>query len=53
MILPDFGRYQTQAALASSQHIAWETVLHAWGYFSIYSLLFLTAGWWLLRRREL
>ncbi|MDA3962138.1 MAG: ABC transporter permease subunit [Planctomycetota bacterium] len=51
--LPDFGRYGVEASLASSQYVSWWTVADAWGYFGIYTLLFLGGGWLLLRRAEL
>lgn len=51
--LPDFDRHAVAATLAASQAVPWGTVASAWAYYGIYTLVFLLAAWWALRRKEL
>lgn len=51
--LPDFDRHAVAATLASSQAVPWSTVGAAWAYYGLYTMIFLAAAWWALRRKEL
>jgi len=51
--IPDFSRHEVAAGLAAGHGVAWGTVGAAWGYYGGYAALFLAAGWFAIRRREL
>lgn len=52
-VLPDFDRFTIAARLAASESVGWMMVAQAWGYYGIYTVIFLTVAWVAMRRREL
>lgn len=52
-VLPDFDRFTVAARLAASESVGWNMVAQAWGYYGIYTVIFLTVAWMAMRRREL
>jgi hypothetical protein len=52
-VLPDFDRFTVAARLAASESVGWLMVAQAWGYYGIYTVIFLTVAWVAMRRREL
>ena len=52
-IVPDFGRFEVAASLASLRSISGSTILDAWLYFGLWIVVFMMAAWTILWRREL
>ena len=52
-VVPDFDRFTVAARLAASESVGWNMVAQAWGYYGIYTVIFLTIAWAAMRRREL
>jgi hypothetical protein len=52
-VLPDFDRFTVATRLAASESVGWNMVAQAWGYYGIYSVIFLTIAWVSMRRKEL
>ncbi|MBA3700699.1 MAG: hypothetical protein H0W78_17770 [Planctomycetes bacterium] len=52
-VVPDFDRFTIAARLAASESVGWLMVAQAWGYYGIYTVIFLTVAWVAMRRKEL
>jgi len=52
-VLPDFDRFTIAARLAASESVGWLMVAQAWGYYGIYTVIFMTVAWVAMRRKEL
>lgn len=52
-VVPDFDRFTIAARLAASESVGWLMVGQAWGYYGIYTMIFLTVAWVAMRRKEL
>lgn len=52
-VVPDFDRFTVAARLAASESVGWLMVGQAWGYYGIYTVIFLTVAWVAMRRKEL
>lgn len=52
-VVPDFDRFTIAARLAASESVGWLMVAQAWGYYGIYTAIFLTVAWVAMRRKEL